>query len=119
MLHLKIKRPGEEFGQPGSRERNVDAIGPDFYPAVQRHEQRFDFIRCLACELFGDLPAGSISWLCSEPLCELPSRASRIAPGSAKKLRSLAITRPSKLPAGIRRPMERFLPIPVTREVET
>jgi hypothetical protein len=57
MLHLQIKRPGEEVGQPGSREHNIDVIGPDFDPAEQRHEQRFDFIRRLACEFLGDLTA--------------------------------------------------------------
>jgi hypothetical protein len=29
MLHLEIKRPGEQLGQPASRECDVDAIGSD------------------------------------------------------------------------------------------
>jgi Acetoacetate decarboxylase (ADC) len=44
MLHLQIKRPGEQLGQPTSRERDVDAIGSDFHPAVQAHEHRFEFV---------------------------------------------------------------------------
>ncbi len=48
--------------------------------------------------------------LASQPLCDSLSMASRIAPGSARNVRTLLITRPSKLPAGIRRPLERFLP---------
>ena len=57
MLHLKIKRRGEEAGQPRAREHNVDAIGPDFDPAEQRHEQRFEFIWRLTCQFLGDLTA--------------------------------------------------------------
>jgi hypothetical protein len=33
MLHLQIKRPGEQLGQPGPGEHDVDAIGSDFHPA--------------------------------------------------------------------------------------
>jgi hypothetical protein len=55
MLHLPIKRPGEQLGQPGPGDRDLDAIGSDFHPAEQ--------------------------WLRPEPLCESPSTASRIAPG--------------------------------------
>ena len=46
MLHLQIKRPGEQLGQAASRERDVDAIGSDFHAAKQCHERRFDFVRC-------------------------------------------------------------------------
>ncbi len=57
MLRLQIKRPGEQFGQPASRERDFDAIGSDFHAAKQRHERRFDFVRCWGSEFLRDLTA--------------------------------------------------------------
>ena len=57
MLHLQIKRPGEQLGQAASRERDVDAIGSDFHPAKQCHEHRFEFVWRLASKFFRDLTA--------------------------------------------------------------
>jgi hypothetical protein len=55
MLHLQIKRPGEQLGQPATRERDVDAIGSDFHAAEQGHEHRFDCVWCAGSEFFRDL----------------------------------------------------------------
>ena len=57
MLHLQIKRPGEQLGQAASRERDVDAIGSDFDAAEKCHERRFDFVRCVGAEILRDLTA--------------------------------------------------------------
>ncbi len=57
MLHLQIKRPGEQLGQAASRERDVDAIGSDFHAAEQCHERRFDFVWCGGSEFLRDLTA--------------------------------------------------------------
>ena len=57
MLHLQIKRPGEQLGQAASRERDVDAIGSDFHAAKKCHEHRFDFVRREATEFVRDLTA--------------------------------------------------------------
>jgi hypothetical protein len=57
MLHLRIKRPGEQLGQAASRERDFDAIGSDFHAAKQCHERRFDFVRGVGSEFLRDLTA--------------------------------------------------------------
>ena len=113
-------RSGQQLGQAASRERDVDAIGSDFHAAEERHERRFDFVRRAGCRVRPRADGRARSVGCSpDPPCDSLSRASRTAPGSARKVRSLLITRPSRLPAGIRRPLDGFLPAPVTREVET
>ena len=57
MLHLQIKRPGEQLGQAASRERDVDAIRSDFHPAEQGPERRFDCVWREAAEVFRELTA--------------------------------------------------------------
>src|ERR1700731_2405378 len=118
MLHLQIKRPGEQLSQAASRERDVDAIGSDCHAAKQCPERRFDFVRCAGSEFLRDLTA-TFNQLAPPWTTVRFTTASRIAPGSARNVRILLITRPSKLPAGIRRPLGRVLPAPVMREVET
>src|SRR6202022_3037219 len=49
--------PGEQPGQAASRERDVDATGPDFHAAKQCRERRFDFVRCVGSEFLRDLTA--------------------------------------------------------------
>src|ERR1035437_10286721 len=119
MQHCKVKRPGEQLGQAASRERDVDAIGLDFHAAEQGHERRFDFVRCVGSKFLCDLTASFNQLAPPWPPCESLSTASRIARGTARKVRSLLITTHSRLPAGILCPLERFFPVPVTREVET
>ena len=57
MWHLEIERPGEQLGQPGPRESDLDPIGSDFHAAEEGHEHRLEFIGRRASEFFRDLPA--------------------------------------------------------------
>ena len=57
MLHRQINQPGQQLGKPGSRERDVDAIGSDFHAAEQGHKHRIDCIRCASSGAFRELTA--------------------------------------------------------------
>ena len=70
MLRRQINRPGQQLGQPASRERDVDAIGSDFHAAEQGHKHRFDFVWCASSEFFRDLTAAFDQLAASEPLCD-------------------------------------------------
>ena len=119
MLHLQINRPGQQVGQSASRERDADTIGSDFHAAERRHECLFDFVWCVGSEAFRELTATfdqlAPPWTIVRIIVDCIEDRSRVG----EECVSLLITRPSKLPAGIRRPLERFLPAPVRREVET
>jgi hypothetical protein len=73
LLHLQIKRPGEQLGQAASRERDVDAIGADFNAAKQCHEYRFHFVSCVGSEFVRDLRMRRLL------LIQAPESASRSA----------------------------------------
>ena len=101
------------------RDIDLDAIGSDFDAANQGHDDCFDFVRRLAKFLRDLAPALDqlpLSAACRGFRCRWQSRSS---PRLDKNLRSLLITTPSKLPAGIRRRVERVLPSPFTRDVDT
>jgi hypothetical protein len=119
MRHLQIKRPGEQLGQAASRERDFDAIGSDFHAAKQCHERRFDFVRRGGSEFFRYLTATFDQLAPPWVTVRIIVNGIEDRSGAGEKCAKPVDTRPSKLPAGIRRPLERFLPAPVMREVET
>ena len=58
ILHRQINRSSsEQLRQAASGDIDLDAIGSDFHAAEQRHERRFDFVRCAGSKFFRDLTA--------------------------------------------------------------
>jgi hypothetical protein len=112
---LRIK----QLDQVASTDIDLNAIGSDVYAAKQRQQDRSSLVWRKGSEFFCNLTTAPDQSILFDSagifiLDDIEDRAS-----SASNVRSLVITRVSRLAAGIRRPFDRSLAAPVTRDVDT
>src|SRR6266480_1689874 len=120
MLCREVDRlSGKQLRGTASAKSDFNSIG------IDRHRHSSAISVALALSGVSVLSSSAIwrphliSWLCPNPFGESLSTASSSAAGSAKKLRSLLITNPSRSPAGRRHPLARFPLASLTRDEET